>query len=281
MNARDLNEGADVETGAKTSDTQDGSGQPGRAGTAGIGRIYMWNGGSLLIGQSTGATAVHAHHAVQIALTTGRALHFRSEKGDWNEYRGVVITPDYPHAFDGLHEVVAHVFVEPESRDGRALLERLGASGIVSASDSDIEASVPLLFDPWSRTRDAQTMIPAGQRVIRHFAGGVEPASLIDDRVARAVAYLKQNLGRTISLDEVADAVNLSPGRFRHLFVEETGMALRPYILWLRFQRAWELISAGQNLTSAAHGAGFADSAHLSRTSRRMFGIPPVALQLE
>ena len=99
--------------------------------------------------------------------------------------------------------------------------------------------------------------------------------------MTRALTYIKERIDRPITLEEVAAAVNLSPSRFRHLFVEETGMALRPYILWLRFQKAWALISQGQTLTEAAHGAGFADSAHLSRTSRRMFGIPPVALQME
>jgi hypothetical protein len=83
-----------VETGIQTGDAGAQAGKPARARTAGIGRFYMWNGGSLLIGQSTGATGVHAHHAVQIALTNGRALHFRSAEGDWTEYRGAVITPD-------------------------------------------------------------------------------------------------------------------------------------------------------------------------------------------
>jgi AraC family transcriptional regulator len=31
----------------------------------------------------------------------------------------------------------------------------------------------------------------------------------------------------------------------------------------------------GASLAEAAHASGFADSAHLARTSRRMFGIPP------
>ena len=31
----------------------------------------------------------------------------------------------------------------------------------------------------------------------------------------------------------------------------------------------------GASLSTAAHAAGFADSAHLARTSRRMIGIPP------
>ena len=34
----------------------------------------------------------------------------------------------------------------------------------------------------------------------------------------------------------------------------------------------------GANLTEAAHLAGFADSAHLSRTFRAMFGVAPSLL---
>jgi AraC-like DNA-binding protein len=57
-------------------------------------------------------------------------------------------------------------------------------------------------------------------------------------------------------------------------------MALRPYILWRRFLRVWELMTARESLSAAAHAAGFADAAHLTRTCRRMFGFPPSALQL-
>ena len=92
---------------------------------------------------------------------------------------------------------------------------------------------------------------------------------------------MKSNIHRALTLDELAAVANLSPGRLRHLFVGETGMTVRLYILWLRFQRAWELIGEGSSLSAAAHGAGFSDAAHLSRTSRRMFGAPPVAIQME
>ena len=56
-------------------------------------------------------------------------------------------------------------------------------------------------------------------------------------------------------------------------------MALRPYILRRRFLKAWERIAQGASLSAAAHEAGFADAAHFSRTSRRMFGFPPSAMQ--
>ncbi len=246
------------------------------------GRMYIWNGGSLLIGRASGPTGLHAHHAVVLSFTFGSAMRFSSKAREWTEHRGVVIEPDYPHAFDGLGQESAHFFIEPESRDGRAIMARLGGPGIVAIDPTQVAEAVPILRGPWATNRDdADAIRAAGQLVIRHFAGSVERASPVDERVTSALDYIKAHIGRTITLAEVAAAVNLSPSRFRHLLVEQTGMGLRPYILWLRLQRAWELVAAGHNLTSAAHGAGFADSAHLTRTSRRMFGIPPIALTLE
>lgn len=81
-------------------------------------------------------------------------------------------------------------------------------------------------------------------------------------------------------MEEVAAEAFLSPSRFRHLFVEQTGRALRPYILWRRFLRVGALSTTGESLSTAAHRAGVADAAHLTRTSRRMFGFPPSALQM-
>ncbi|WP_330231773.1 helix-turn-helix domain-containing protein [Nocardia sp. NBC_00508] len=68
-------------------------------------------------------------------------------------------------------------------------------------------------------------------------------------------------------------AAAVAPGRFAQ--TGQVGLPLRPYARWLRFQRAVELIATRRSVTAAAHGAGFADSAHLTRTCRGMFGGPP------
>jgi AraC-like DNA-binding protein len=57
-------------------------------------------------------------------------------------------------------------------------------------------------------------------------------------------------------------------------------MPLRTYVLWRRLLQVWTLLMQGQSLSQAAHAVGFADSAHLSRTSRTMFGTTPSALQM-
>ena len=82
------------------------------------------------------------------------------------------------------------------------------------------------------------------------------------------------------SLHRVAAAVgvHLSESRLRHLFVEQTGLAFKTYMLWLRMVHALQIYAEGHSLTDAAHGAGFADSAHFSRIFKRTFGLPATTL---
>lgn len=72
---------------------------------------------------------------------------------------------------------------------------------------------------------------------------------------------------------EVAAQLALSESRFLHLFSEEMGIAWRPYLLWRRIICAIQAIVQGQSATQAAYLAGFSDSAHLSRTFRKNFGM--------
>ena len=70
----------------------------------------------------------------------------------------------------------------------------------------------------------------------------------------------------------------LSPSRFLHLFKAETGVPLRRYRIWNRIGAASRAIAEGRTLTEAAHGAGFASSAHFSTAFRDMFGMMPSEL---
>jgi AraC family transcriptional regulator len=250
--------------------------------SGGIGQFLSWDGGCLMIGRARGITPMHSHYAIQIGFGPTHGIRFRpSDQEPWTAYDGVVIASRQPHTMDATHVALnAIIFVEPERREGRALTERFGSEGI-SALPAELLAEVgPALFAARNEERNTAALIAAAQRVIRTLTGGVEPSVVSDERILRAVSYINSHLDAPLTLEEVAEVAFLSPSRFRHLFVEQTGTALRPYILWRRFVRVWELMQAGESLSSAAHSAGFADAAHLSRTSRRMFGFPPSMLQL-
>lgn len=244
------------------------------------GHFLSWNGGCLFIGRAGAVIGVHAHYAMQVAFGSEWGIRFRSsEREDWSEYGGVIIPSRQPHAMDATvvpQNVV--IFVEPETHQGRALSELYSHRGITSLPDDEVTRAAALMFSVYRDQRTAPALIDAARQVIRALTHGVEPSVVSDERILRATAYIQQHLGEPLTLEQIASEVYLSPSRFRHLFVEQTGLALRPYILWRRFLRVWDLLMAGESLSSAAHMAGFADAAHLTRTSRRMFGFPPSAM---
>lgn len=248
----------------------------------GIGDFIGWDGGCLLIGRALGVVPMHAHQAIQIVFGYAEPIRLRSRDEDpWTPYPLGIVPSRRPHAMDAtLSTYNAVLFVEPESRDGRALTERYLTAGIAATDDLRAREAGARLFDVWLGRAGRQAVIDAAMGVLASLTEGIEPVVVTDPRILRAVAHIQADLRGTITLERVAKDAHLSPGRFRHLFVEQTGMGLRPYVLWRRFLRAWELLMAGRSVSEAAHGAGFADSAHFARTSRQMFGFPPSLLQL-
>lgn len=249
-------------------------------GVSARGQFISWDGGCLFIGRATAITGLHAHYAIQLAFGAEFGIRFRpTDRDPWTDYDGVIIPSRQPHAMDATTVTAnAVLFVEPETREGRALSELYSPNGITPLPNDQVRKAAQLLFRVWREERTPVAVGDAARRVILELTHGVEPTVTSDERILRATAYIQRHLSESLTLEQIAAEVFLSPSRFRHLFVEQTGMALRPYILWRRFLRVWELLMNGEPLSSAAHSAGFADAAHLTRTSRRMFGFPPSAM---
>jgi len=244
--------------------------------------FVSWDGGCLFLTRGAGIAPPHAHYAIQVAFSDAPGIRFRaSDREPWASYDGVVIASRQPHTMDATHGAHnAVLFVEPETREGRALTERFGHTGIAPLPDGTLDELRSRLFAAWQEEGNVSAIVSAAQAVIRELTGGLESLIVSDERILRATAYIRSHLDEELTLEEVAGVACLSPSRFRHLFVEQTGMALRPYILWRRFLHVWELLSQGMSVSAAAHAAGFADAAHLSRTSRRAFGFPPSAMPM-
>jgi AraC-like DNA-binding protein len=247
------------------------------------GRILLWRGGSLWIGLAGEPAELHAHHAVQIALPfAGGHARFQVPSGEWQRYEAALVAAHQPHAFEARNQFMATIFVEPESREGRALQLRArddGVAALDAASLKDDAAALAAAYE--ARASDAE-LISLARAVITQLAGSrPAPTEPSDARVARAIERIRARLGESVSLSSIAAEVHLSPDRFRHLFLEETGVGLRPYVLWLRLETALSAYVAGSTLTDAAHAGGFADSAHLSRTFKKMFGISPASVRPE
>ena len=244
-------------------------------------QYFPWDGGAVFVG-TAGVFPSHAHQAIQICfLFEGRIRLRPSDHDAWTEYDLGIVPSRHSHGMDGSRtQLGATLFVEPETREGRVLTERYLRGGIANLERAAVDSSVRELHAAASQRRGRDGIVTCARRIVQAMTQHTEPSVASDERIARAVKYVNENLSAPLTLKQVAGVAYLSPSRFRHLFAEQTGMGLRQYILWRRFVSVWEHRMNGASLSTAAHAAGFADSAHLARTSRRMIGIPPSLLDI-
>ncbi|WDR04325.1 AraC family transcriptional regulator [Devosia algicola] len=218
---------------------------------------------------------LHAHHAIQVSVGLSGRVQFRTSNSDaWQSYDAVMIPPDRTHTFQAPGKTIAHLFCEPESVLGRALRLRFGGEDICAVAAPEISqraAHLASAFDDGQADENIEEIV---LEALYSLAERIVPQP-VDQRIKQAMTFIWGRLADTLTLEDVATHVGLSPGRFRHLFVQETGISFRSYLLWTRLNRALDLGYTHGSWTNAAHATNFADSAHLTRTARRMYGFAP------
>lgn len=226
--------------------------------------LYLWPERLLMLAPAY-ASARHRHHAAQIAFGLDGPVTFETPQTGTLQADMLLIPPDQIHAHPAFG-ASASLFLEPQGEEW-AQLCACRNNGLA-----------PLPFDvrlrPLARSA-AEGDASAAQALVRALVGTSAGETPGDELVARACAYVRGHLGGTITLAALAAALHRSPSRLAHRFRTATGVPLRRYVLWCRLRAAVEAAMRGVSLTDAAHASGFADSAHLSRTFRAMFGVAP------
>jgi len=219
----------------------------------------------------------HAHHAIQITICLSGALSLTSGTITINA-SAIAVAADAFHRFQA-HGLLLFIFIEPESRAGRALGRRLFAGQVLAELEADDLLDI---VEPIRGTFDDRlpvaTLLDVGRVVVEYLAPP-GPTLLPDPCVQKVIEHIALHPDKSLHSAAAACGVHLSPSRLRHLFVEQTGLAFKTYLLWLRLVRALEVYAQGRSLTEAAHAAGFSDSAHFSRVFKRTFGLPATTLE--
>src|ERR1700730_1573192 len=95
-------------------------------------------------------------------------------------------------------------------------------------------------------------------------------------RIVRAVEWLKQRYAEPLRIEDLADAVHMSPSALHHRFKAVTAMSPLQYQKHLRLHEARRLMFAdGIECATAGHRVGYESPSQFSREYRRLFGAPP------
>lgn len=103
-----------------------------------------------------------------------------------------------------------------------------------------------------------------------------DAAARLPQAVARMTEHVERNLGRTLSVREVADAGGCSPATAERLFARHTGSSVSAWIRGRRMREAAALLrGSGLRVGEVARAVGFADPLYFSRVFRATYGVPP------
>jgi AraC-like DNA-binding protein len=236
--------------------------------------VYFWAGHFLYLGRLEDVSR-HTHHALQVIVN--REGTFRLQvKGAVHECGGIIIRSDHPHRLLTSNDSQIHLWIERESDAAALIAERhLGEGNIKILEGALLKRVQNCIGVPGNDLGDCSRAGVAYKKIVSALCGRrASTRKTIDPRIGAAIRMVKDEyLTRKLTVAEIARHACLSESRFMHLFSQEVGIPLRRYVLWLRVISAVHSAVQGMTLTHAAHNAGFSDSAHLSRTYRRMFGL--------
>ena len=100
--------------------------------------------------------------------------------------------------------------------------------------------------------------------------------SIVDTRIKKVLHYISNHYKEPLTVQRMAEMINLSDMYFGTLFKKETGMSFKNFLTFVRMNRAEEMLYSGEyKIHEIADACGFTDVFYFSRIFKKHNGISP------
>lgn len=90
--------------------------------------------------------------------------------------------------------------------------------------------------------------------------------------------FIRKNFNHPISLEDIAEALDISPYYLSRIFSSASGFTLSSYLMRIRMEQALKLIEDNRlNISEIAHKVGYNDSHYFSKVFKSYFHSTPTA----
>ncbi|MDJ0704517.1 MAG: helix-turn-helix domain-containing protein [Leptolyngbyaceae cyanobacterium MO_188.B28] len=223
----------------------------------------------------------HRHVVAQILLALEDDLNVRlAIQAPISKCAAVLIPPNITHQILGPGPLSLMMWFDPATPMARAIRARSQAE-IILLPKSNIESRQSALRQLSLRLKNCSEALYLSKQVIQALLPDWKTVQPLDKRIVATLTAMQTPslLDNSYPLTRLAQRVNLSEGRLRHLFRQELGVPLQQYWIAYRLTIAIRRLGGHESLTQIAYDAGFADLAHFSRAFRASFGISPSLAQ--
>jgi len=98
--------------------------------------------------------------------------------------------------------------------------------------------------------------------------------------INRVIGHIREDIGKRISHEEIAEQVQLSPEYLSLLFKKVTGTSMKEYITKARLERALHLLmETPMNVSQVAEALGYSNVYLFSKQFKEHYGSPPSAFK--
>jgi len=199
----------------------------------------------------------------------------QSESGEIKYYSAALLNRQDPITYKSDSCSCLEINFLPLTTEYHSLTPFINSQSHIEITfDKDISQEF-WISDIVKETADA-TQLSVGCKQILDSIKGYLPTEVKPDKRAIYVAEnIREQLPKINLLEFHASTVGLSGNRLSHLFKDELHMPIKSYILVEKVKRGGYFINQGMSITEASQEAGFADSAHFTRSFKEFFGITP------
>lgn len=235
--------------------------------------------------------AKHAHDTFSIgAITTGRSTYLN---GTVQERVGagvvVVINPEDVHACNPIDDqrwsyvmffVDVPWLIDLQHELGLSQGHRFRAFSTTMTTRPDLYAGLRHLYailtdahaDPLQK-HSATLAFFSDVQFALHQAPAM--AGSPNAKLVRAEEYIREHFRRSLKLDEISAAAELSASYLIRAFKERYGMTPHAYLVNRRIEYSRSELRRGRAIADVAIDAGFSDQAHLQRAFRQFMAVTP------
>lgn len=127
---------------------------------------------------------------------------------------------------------------------------------------------------------ESEFQLILSQLLLQLYRGQQEEASATIGKhrqlINRVIGYIREDLGRRLSHEEIAEQVQLSPEYLSLLFKKVTGTSMKEYMTKARLERALHLLmETPMNVSQVAEALGYANVYLFSKQFKDHYGAPP------
>lgn len=204
----------------------------------------------------------HSHWVSQLTIALDGEVRFCTSEGEGSA-EAVYFASKTEHRL--LSGLICSVYFDPMLRSPLDAFDARAPEGWLALSRDELPAPLAEI----TAETDLAALIASG--VLR-----VQPSSRSSDgRLDKVMRAIRESIvdGRGVDRNSLAKLTSLSPSRFSHWFVEQTGVPLRSYKKWLKLRLALDALLDGKRPAEAAMLSGFSDQAHMSRVISESFGL--------